>query len=364
MRNEIAKSLHLKMDPGELLDYIRENLSKKPDLKPVVGGKGKGVIVMKDLMEVQHPVLKKLTDYGNMSKQLNRRAASLIEEMVNSIDAEDAEGLKRLMSLATEFLGRVREVFVETMIKRIVEAEEDLRPTMMPGSVGRSEVPNLYMPTEVYGRGDRIKLALQLSKSVAVGNWISVYFEGPFHEYLRHLVRRKLNKPYLEGSDIGASGWEMNEPLVTLLRLLIWVYGEIAGEKDRDEIIEMMKSSSGVVYFTPKNKERYTAFTFPQLNRFVDHWLRDEKRRKTLEEMLDSVKITSSLSFKRGREAAARQIEVLHRYLNLVAISLLERAEVPWEPLRRIVDVMIELAGRYDVPASFHFVMLLGESGG
>ncbi|MDK2384422.1 MAG: hypothetical protein QI199_06420, partial [Candidatus Korarchaeota archaeon] len=258
----------------------------------------------------------------------------------------------------------VREIFVETMMRRIVEAEDDLRPTMMPGSVGRNEVPNLYMPTEVYGREDRIKLALQLSKSVAVGNWISVYFEGPFHEYLRHLVRRKLNKPYLEGSDIGASGWEMNEPLVTLLRLLLWVYGEIAGEKDRNEIIEMMKSSSGVVYFTPRNKERYTAFTFPQLNRFVDHWLRDEKRRKTLEEMLDSVKITSSLSFKRGREAAARQIEVLHRYLNLVAISLLERAEVPWEPLRRIVDVMIELAGRYDVPASFHFVMLLGESGG
>ncbi len=346
------------------MDYIRENLSKKPDLKPAVGGKGKGVIVMKDLMEVQHPVLKKLTDYGNLSKQLNRRAASVIEEIVNSLDARDAEGLKRLMSLATEFLERVKEIFVETMMRRIVEAEDDLRPTMMPGSVGRSEVPNLYVSREIYDRDDRVMLALQLSKSIAVGNWISVYFEGPFHDYLRHLIRRKLGKPYLDGSDIGASGWEMNEPMVTLLRLLLWVYGEIAGEKDRDQVIEMMKSSSGVVYFTPRDKERYTAFTFPQLNRFVDLWLRDEDRRRALEEMLDSIKMVSSISFRRGREAAARQIEVLHRYLNLLAVSLLERATVPWEPLRRMVDIMIELASRYDAPASFHFIMLLGEGGG
>ena len=364
MREELSKSLHLKMDPGELLDYIRRNLSKNPNLKPVVGGKGKGMVVMKDLMEVQHPVLKKLTDYGNMSRKLNRKAAHLLEEIVGLLDSEDPEELRRLMSLSTEFLDRVRQTFVEVMTGRIVEADEDLRPTMMPGSVGRGEVPNLYMPIEVYGREDRIKLALQLAKSVAIGNWISVYFEGPFHRYLRHLIRRKLGKPYLEGSDVGASGWEMNEPLVTLLRLLLWVYGEIAREKNRDEILEMMRSSSGVVYFTPRDKERYTAFTFPQLNRFVDHWLRNEGRRNTLEEMLDSVKSISSISFKRGRDAAARQIEVLYRYLNLVAISLLERATIPWEPLRRIVDVMIELASRYDAPASFHFVMLLGEDGG
>jgi len=363
LREEIGRSLHLKMDPSELLDYIRENLSKNPSLKPVVGAKGKAVIVMKDLMEVWHPVLKKLTDYGNLSKQLNRKAASLIEEMVDSLDARDAEGIKRLMLLATEFLEKVRETFVETMMRRILKVKDDLRPIMMPGSVGREEVPNLYMPTETYGRENRARLALQLLKSIAVGNWISVYFEGPFHDYLRHLISGKLGKPYLERSDIGASEWEMSEPLVALLRLLLWVYSEIveAEEAGEDKIIEIMRSSSGVVYFTPRDRERYTAFTFPQLERFVDHWLRDEERRKALEEMLDSIKRVSLSSFKEGKEAAARHIEVLYRYLNLVAISLLERAAIPWEPLRRIVDVMIELAGKYDVPPSFHFVMLLEE---
>ncbi len=368
LREEIKNSLRIKMKPPELIDYIERNLSKNPNLKPIVGGKGKGVIIMKDLIEVKHPVIKKLADYGNMSKKLNSETSELLEGIVDLINAKGSESkdLRRLISLAKEFLDKVEEVSIESILNKTMEAENDLRPTMMPGSVGRDEIPNLYMPTEEYEKEDRMKLALQLSKSIAVGNWISVYFEGPFHSFLKQLIRSKFDRPYLESDDIGASGWEMSEPFVTLLRLILWVYGETAGEKkkkkNREEIIEMMKSSSGIVYFTPRDRERYTAFSFPQLNRFVDEWLLKEGKRKALENMLDSIKITSSVAYKKGRDAAAKQIELIYRYLNLLAISLLERASILWEPLRKMVDVIIDLAGRYDVPVDFYFIMMLGEA--
>ncbi|MEM2542595.1 MAG: hypothetical protein QXR35_03935 [Candidatus Korarchaeum sp.] len=364
LKREIAGSIRLKMNSDSLLEHVRKNLSRDPNLKPVIGAKGKGVIVMKELIEVEHPVLRKLVDYGNMSKKLNSETGSLISEIVGLLEFKDAQSLKRLMKLTVQFLESVKEVVVELMVSRVVESEGDLRPTMMPGSVGRGEVPNLYMPQESYGEGDRIKLALQFFKSIAVGKWVSVYFEGPFQDYLKHLVRRKFNRAYLEGEDIGASGWEMSEPFVTLLRLLLWVYGEIAAEKERDEILNMIRSSSGVVYFTPADEERHTAFSFPQLSRFVDLWLVSRDRREALEEMLNSLKRFCASSFMKGREAASKQIEVLHRYLNLLAISLLEGGDVPWEPLRRIVDLILGLSDRYRVTPDLHFVMRLGEMGG
>ncbi len=364
LREEIENWLEIKMKPPELIDHIRKNLSKKPNLEPVVGKKGKGVIVMGDLIGVKHPVLKKLADPGNMSKRINREASDLIEGMVDLIDARKGEDLRKLESLAREFLDKAREISIDFILNKTIEAENDLRPTMMPGSVGRDEIPNLYMPTEEYKRDERVKLALQLCRSVAVGNWISIYFEGPFHNYLKQLIRSKFNRPYLESEDIGASSWEMNEPFVTLLRMILWAYGEISEEREGDEIIEMMKSSSGIIYFTPKSKERYTAFSFPQLNRFVDSWLQRKDRRKILESMLDSVKLTSSVAYGRRRDAAAKQVELIYRYFNLLATSLIERASIPWEPLRKMVDAIIDLAGagRYNVPVNLYFVMMLGET--
>ncbi|MEM4582168.1 MAG: hypothetical protein QW092_07400, partial [Candidatus Korarchaeum sp.] len=82
LKQEIASSIRLKMDSDSLLEHVRKNLSKNPNLKPVIGAKDKGVIVMKELIEVEHPVLRKLVDYGNMSKKLNSETGSLISEIV------------------------------------------------------------------------------------------------------------------------------------------------------------------------------------------------------------------------------------------------------------------------------------------
>jgi len=360
LREEISNWLEIRMRSPELLDHIKSSISKKPDLKPVIGEKG--VVKIRDLLEIKHPILRKLADPGNMSRVISGETSRLIEEILDLIDSEDLEALRRLESLSEEFLRRLRDISIDFILKKTLEAENDLRPTMIPGSVGRDEVPNLYMPTESYGRDDRVRLALQLSRSVAVGDSVSIYFDGPFHGYLRQRIRGRFSRPYLEHGDIGASRWEMEEPFVALLRILLWIYGEIAGEKNRDEVIEMMKSSSGVIYFVPADGERRTAFFFPQLSVFVDAWLLREDRRKALEDMLNSIKLASSSVSKKKSDAASKQIELIYHYLNLLAISLLERASIPWEPLRRIVDIILDLAYRYDAPASLHFIMLLDEA--
>ncbi len=361
---KVSEMIEIKKKAPELLDYIRENLNKNQKLEPVIGKKGKGVIVLKDLIEVKHPILNKLVDYGNMSRKLNNELGDLIKKMVDQINTKERADLKMLVSLAEEFLKKVRELSVEFILRGMLETENDLRPLMMPGSVGRTEIPNLYMPMERYSEKDRIKLALQLLESVAIGNYISVHFEGRFQEYLEQLIRSKFDRMYLEGKDIKAVGWEMDKPFVILLRLILWVYSQIAEKGDREEIIEMMKSSSGVIYFTPGDKERYTAFFFPQLNRFVDTWLLRKNRRNALEEMLNSLKVTSSAAYEKEKDVIKNQIELIYSYLNLLAISLIERASILWEPLRKVVDLVIDLAGRYDVPANFHFIKMLGEAYG
>lgn len=362
LREEIKRSIGLKMSRDEFISYVRKNVLRNPSLKPVIGAKGKGVVVMKDILEVVHPVLKKLVDYGNMSRKINRETSDLLAEISRLVTSDDPAELVRLNEVAQDFLDRVEEVAIGYIATKVLESGDDLRPTMMPGSVGRGEAPNLYLAGENYREEDRGVLALQLASSVAIGKSVSVYFEGDFHDYLRELVRAKFDRPYLEAGDVRASGWEVGEPFVALLRLLLWVYEEISGEDgDRsEELVEMMRSSSGTVYFTPgMDREKFTAFSFPQLDAFVVRWLKEGERRRAVRSMLDSVKLTCSMAYRRGREAAGGQIQLIHQHLNLVASTLIGRAVIMWEPLRKIVDGLIELAARHEVPVNLYFVDLL-----
>lgn len=372
LEKEVSNLIEIKMNVPDLLDQVKKKIQAGSKPKAAIGKKDKkkdkeALFELEELIEIKHPVLGKrgkrsLIDYGNLIQRIEKRCRGIAMEILNLISS-DPEGYKRQISLAEEFLEKVREASIKFIVEKVMSAKNDLRPIMMPGSVARDESPNLYMQDEEYGAEERLILALRLVKSVAVGNWISVYFEGPFHDYLRELVRGKLNKPHLDANDIEAVGWEMGEPFVTLLRLLLWIYGEISNQSSREEVLEMMKSSSGVIYFTPDDsEERYTAYTFPQLNRFVDSWLVNESRRKALIRMLDSVKVTCSVAYKRNRDVAEKFIGLIYRNLDLIASSLIERAIVLWEPLRRVVDLMLDLSDKLEAPADFHFVMLLGEA--
>ena len=358
IRKVISDLMVLKMDPAELLEYLERRVKENPDLPPKLGGKDKGILVMKEILEVDHPVLKKLTDYGNISKYVNSKISDELRDLVSLLGSSSP---KEKMESSEKSLRSLKEAVIEDIEDKVFEESPGLRPMMMPGTVTLDEIPNLYYGSESYKPSEKAILALSLLKSIGIGNSISVFFEGSFHSYLKMKVHEKLGRKHLDGDDIKASKWETSQPFLTLTRLLIWIYSQITEEANqkekKEEVIQMMRESSGVIYFTPgKVKENYTVLVFPQLSRFVDTWLEDNRKRETLKRMLDSTKEISALAYKRSRKAAQPQMEIMYNYLEIVARSLLELSNVEWEPLRRVVDLMVEVAAKYDIAPDFYFV--------
>jgi len=193
-----------------------------------------------------------------------------------------------------------------------------------------------------------------------VGQNISIFFEGDFHDYLKSLLRRKLDKTMLSSEDINSSRWELSQPYVTLARLLVWLRNQLWEDILRDNAVELMKASSGIIYFGSSVQ------IFPQLNRFVEIWLEKERNKTILESMLDSIKKFSDNSHRIGKKAVEGEIELLYDKLNFLMMRLIE-GSLEWESLRRILDSMLDIAERLrkqgnDVRFSLHFISQLLEA--
>ncbi|MCS7102303.1 MAG: hypothetical protein NZ992_00280 [Candidatus Korarchaeum sp.] len=348
LKEKLSEIIEL-MEAGNFISDLEKKLEKEGP-KPLFGEKKEGIYKPSDLLEVKHPVLrrKEFLDPGNLKKKLNEIDQRAI------IDAVSSGSLKTALDSAEKFLDEVKKRTVDFMLAKVKEGD-DLRPMMMPGSVGRNEIPNLYLRKESYSRADRVRLTLQLVKSIGIGSSASVYFEGDFQDFLENLIRKKFNKGYnyLEARDLKAGEREMSQPFVLLLRLLIWIYEQL---KEVDENIEKLKSSSGIIYFVPEDSERYNAFRFPQLNRFIETWLKDDSRREALKSMLDSIASSSR------RDIAEVEVDLIYHNLNLLAYSLIETCSVDWGSLRRILDSLITLSDKRDLRINLGFVRKLGEA--
>jgi len=351
LREELNKLISLRINNAlNLVEDLRERIQKREDSKEkvqVLFGK-EGIYEPRDLLEVQHPVLRRggFFDWGNLTRKLNKELRDL-----SIVDAVLSGNNELALKLADDLLTKVKQAALDMLLEKAEEGD-DIRPMMMPGSVGRSEIPNLYIGEEEYSETDRMRLALQLVKSIGVGNSASVYFEGDFQEDLKDLIRKKFDKNYIEASDLKASNREMEQPFVMLMRLLIWIYEQLI-EEDRAKI-EELKSSSGIIYFVPKDRERYNAFYFPQLNRFVGMWLQDDSKREVLKSMLNSI-----ARLTRQREVDKNSLELIYNNLNLLAYSLIETSSVEWEPLRRIVDSLIDIFDKLDLRVDLSFIRKL-----
>jgi len=358
LREEMGRIIRVK-GPEEILKTIKDRASD-PNVK-IEFGAGK-LLTVKDVIEVTHPMIDKHIDYGNITKNLNSgRIKEILEQIVMLKDASDRNSLENLMNLANDLIEEVKDIVIErTLVKRILEAAGDLRPIVMPASVGRSEIPNIYLVSENYNEEDRISLAYKLLSSIPVGQNISIFFEGDFHDYLKSLLRRKLDKTMLSSEDINSSRWELSQPYVTLARLLVWLRNQLWEDMLRDNAVELMKASSGIIYFGSSVQ------IFPQLNRFVEIWLEKERNKTILESMLDSIKKFSDNSYRIGKKAVEGEIELLYDKLNFLMMRLIE-GSLEWESLRRILDSMLDMAERLrkqgnDVRFSLHFISQLLEA--
>lgn len=348
LKEEMRDLITLKVGPEELADIVSEAV--KEGVPPKVGGKGKGLFSLKDVMSVDHPILAKVMDYGNLTKKVNDLLGDELSRLVDSVKGDPLT----LLKTAKEFLDRIVEVVVDLTVERTLERGDDLRPTIVPGTVSRNEVENLYLYGESYTLLDKARLALNLVRSIGVGRSMAFYFEGPFQRYLK-LKLAELGKKGLEAEDLNASRWELQQPFVTLVRLLIWIHDNF-GDK---EVVEMLKGSSGIIYFTPKEKERHNMFTFPQLNAFVSRWLEDPDRKRGLKELWNSLASLANAAYARGKGRARDDIKLIYSELEILARGLVDRGILLWEPLRGIVDQYLELCSRFDLRPSLHFVMTL-----
>jgi len=270
------------------------------------------------------------------------------------------------MNLLSELIYKIRDNLIDFIInKKILASSNDLRPIIVPASSGRDEILNIYLANESYDEEDRVLLAHKLLSSISVGRDISIFFEGDFHEYLEDLLRRKLGKTELSSDDIKSSEWELSQPYVTLTRLLVWLRNNLWEDMLRDNIVELMKTSSGIIYFSSSNFG-FSVHIFPQLSKFVEIWLEKEKNKTILERMLDSIKNFSIKSSKADKRAVEKKIELLYDRLNFLTMRLIE-GSLEWETLRKIVDSMLDITETlrkqgHEVEANLSFVSKLMEA--
>jgi hypothetical protein len=363
LREEMERIIRVK-SPEKVLETIRGK-ALKPKVK--IGFGKEGLLEIEDVIEITHPFINKykneLLDIGNATKDLNsnKELRELLEQIIVLKDASDRNSLETLMHLLNELIDKVKNSLMDFVInKKILGDNSDLRPIMIPASSGRDEIINIYLVNENYNEEDRVTLARKLLSSISVGQNISIFFEGDFHDYLKSLLRRKLDKTMLSSEDINSSRWELSQPYVTLARLLVWLRNQLWEDILRDNAVELMKASSGIIYFGSSVQ------IFPQLNRFVEIWLEKERNKTILESMLDSIKKFSDNSHRIGKKAVEGEIELLYDKLNFLMMRLIE-GSLEWESLRRILDSMLDIAERLrkqgnDVRFSLHFISQLLEA--
>jgi len=363
LREEMERIIRVK-SPEKVLETIRGK-ALKPKVK--IGFGKEGLLEIEDVIEITHPFINtyknELLDIGNATRDLNsnKELRELLEQIIILKDASDRNSLETLMHLLNELIDKVKNSLMDFVInKKILGDNSDLRPIMIPASSGKDEIINIYLVNENYNEEDRVTLARKLLNSIPVGQNISIFFEGDFHDYLKSLLRRKLDKTMLSSEDINSSRWELSQPYVTLARLLVWLRNQLWEDILRDNAVELMKASSGIIYFGSSVQ------IFPQLSRFVEIWLEKERNKTILENMLDSIKKFSDNSHRIGKKAVEGEIELLYDKLNFLMMRLIE-GSLEWESLRRILDSMLDMAERLrkqgnDVRFSLHFISQLLEA--
>jgi len=295
-------------------------------------GKEKPILCMKEILSINHPVLKKLVDYGNASNYLNDESTG-IPQMATELYGDPNSD--KALTVAQNLREIIRSKFAEYVASKLTQSEKGIRPAMMPGSVSRDEAVNLYYGDESYSADDTVQLALTLLKSIAVGPSVSVYFEDGFGDFINEISKHG----GFDMEEIGATRFESSYPFVTLVHLLIFVY-ENAG-KDRNEVEQLMLQTSGILYLTPgKEHDKYMTFAVPSLRAFLHGWLVDEKKRKSLEKMFSVANVIAKISFAKSREVRG-DLDKMYNYLEIIATHLIDDGSIPWQPLRQLIDSLI-----------------------
>ena len=278
--------------------------------------------------------------------------------MKRGVKVEDLKNIEDLVNC-------LRSVAIEYIAEKIGEAEQGLRHFHRPGCVAKSEARNLYFPGEDYKKETLSWLAYGFFSSVTIGDNLGIYSENDKLMFnLKQLAQRFESKSGIEPSRLGISRDEENRPYTTLLAFILWLAKRLDGGKEEEvefkalaqSILDTLRVSTISLLFMPPEKEKWGTISLPRLDAFIDRWILNEESRAKIEAFRDSLKYFLD----EARKAAKRErrtkelenaIDLLMNSYEALCKNLIEHGSLDFYAMRRLMDVMIDIATKYNIRA-------------
>jgi hypothetical protein len=106
----------------------------------------------------------------------------------------------------------------------------------------------------------------------------------------------------------------------------------------------------------PPEKEKWGTISLPRLDVFIDRWILNEESRAKIEAFRDSLKyfvVTARKTAKRERRTKELEnaIDLLMNSYEALCKNLIEHGSLDFYAMRRLMDVMIDIATKYNIRA-------------
>ncbi|MEM1691003.1 MAG: hypothetical protein QXF05_05500 [Thermofilaceae archaeon] len=319
--------------------------------------------IKNELFEVEHAIVRKKIEWGSV-KGRTKSARTLSQKIRDLLE----KGVKSTADTAP-LAEAIEEFKMEVMkeVERKLFGESDLRS--VPGSVADEEAGNLYFGESYSGEAIQ-RVGTWLLQSTCIGEDIAVYFtDGSLRRMIRSILMRRLSSNHIKNEELGRlriHRVEGDKPYTVLAKFLLWVLGEEQGAPSHEgDMTELLRRAEGVIFCVPgKGKEKEFTIPLPRLDLFFSRWIAVPERKKALEDMRDSLynfmtTVEESAERVGERKKVENTFRLISTYGEILYADLLKSGFINHEPLRQIVDLIVELSGEYDVRTSLSFVKVL-----
>jgi hypothetical protein len=166
----------------------------------------------------------------------------------------------------------------------------------------------------------------------------------------------------IEPRELKISRDEENCPYAALLAFLLWLVEELLST-DKAEIKALIESilnnlrvSTISLFFMPPEEEKWSTISLPRLDIFIDRWILSEESRAKIKALRDTLNNFIAAARRAAkREGKVREVEntidLLMNNYEAFCRSLIEHGILDFYAMRRLMDVIIDVATKYDLRA-------------
>jgi hypothetical protein len=303
-----------------------------------------------------HPLVGKTINQGNLARSIKKSDHyRKLNEKLNEVlkRGSKVEDVIEIKNILDGLRSKAIDYIVEVEVSR---AEQGLRRIHSPGSVAKSEGRNLYFPGEKYTEETLRWLASRVCSSITLGDSLGIYSENEnLMSELEQLAVQMFKSTFkIEPEELEISRDEANCPYASLLALVLWLAKELRTEEAEvkalaQSILSNLRTSVVTLFFMPPEKERWSTIGLPRLDVFIDRWILNEESRKKVEALRDELKRFITAVRKVAGMEAENAVDLLMSNYEALCRRLIEHGSLDFYAARRLVDVMVNLAAKYDL---------------